>query len=163
MKTVKPALMALLLLLTGATGANAADICFELSTNGVWVWNAMINEPALMVGKAFGTLPSAGTCKDFNGLVNANRALWFKGQACGASNNVDISFFMNASEPVWRQFGYFYFPLQRDTLTTLGRLCTADTGGGGGGVCRDVNVEKVACSSPVVIPQGFDPTCPGVC
>ena len=161
MNVAKAGLVALMLLLASAAVASAADICFEVTTSGGWIANSMLNGSALLVGRAFGTLPAAGSCKDFRGFAPGNQALWFTGQACAGSNNVDVSFFAAASRPAWNQFGYLYFPLQRDTLSTLGTLCTADTGAGG--VCREVNVEKVACPPPVSVPQGTDPTCPGLC
>jgi hypothetical protein len=161
MRVMKAGLMAMVLLLASAAVANAADICFELTTTGT-VANSILNGTTLMVGRGFGALPSAGACKDFRGFANADQAIWFTGQACGASNNLDVSFFLAASDPFWERYGHFFFPLERDTLATQrGIVCTADIGMGG--VCRGVTVAKVACPRPVTVPQGTDPTCPGVC
>jgi len=81
---LRAALLALLFLMGSVAVAVAADICFD-TNNGL----------NTLVGKAFGSLPTPGGCKDFRGFFvsgPANLPLSAHGQACGSSDGSHVSF-----------------------------------------------------------------------
>jgi hypothetical protein len=161
MRMLRAWLMATALLLGGTAVASAADICFEVDT-GSGTETDVVNTPtAFLVGRAFGSLPGAGACKQFRGFIPGVETAWATGQACGSSSNADVSFFMPVYNSSFSRFGSLFFPLKRSTLTGLGMLCAADTGVSGS--CQPVTVTKVPCPAGVTVPEGTLPRCPGIC
>jgi hypothetical protein len=162
MKILQTGLIAVAVLVGSTLVASASDVCFELTPPNV-ASPTVSTSTTLVVGRAFGSLPSAGTCKEFRGFMTGGpQTVWTTGEACASSDNVDISFVLSWYGSTYRQFGSVFFPIDRSTLTGVARVCSADTTGAGGG-CQAPIATKVVCPSPVTVPEAALPTCPGLC
>src|SRR5262249_12744341 len=154
------AFIAIALLLAAGAVASAADLCVEVTVPFGARSSLVGMSPVLLVGRGFGTLPTAGTCKDFRGFVFAGEAVWAHGEGCGSSDKFDVSFFMPMFNTLYNQFGFLSFAFPRATLSGFGVMCTASTDLPGG--CLSVNLEKVTCPAGVTVPEGPE-RCPGIC
>jgi len=126
----KASLLAAILLLTGAAGASASDLCFLDTTFG-----------NLFVAKNL-TLPTADNCKTFSGFI-AGTFNPVSGNVCNTHNNLDyvfdLQFSVGADTPGFAPF-YLYVP----TLAGVGAFYHPDFGAGGGSV-RGFSIQKVPC------------------
>ena len=120
--------IAVMLLLTGAAAASAADQCFGDNLGNVYV------------AKGF-TLPPVNNCKTFNGFLNGLYYPVF-GNVCKSNNNLYYIFNLQYSAGAsYVSFSTFY--LDPGTLSGSGVLLGPDYGSGGSSL--PFNISKVLC------------------
>ena len=127
--------LAIGIVLVLAAVVEAADFCVSINSGA-----------HILVGKAF-RVPSKGSCRPFNGIIQYAFGGLFSGNACTASNGGYVEFNLMGSAGGIRALN-FYLPLP--SLTGGGGDDKVVIGAGIGLVDYSVTADKVACRPPVV-------------
>jgi len=129
--------LAIGIVLVLAAVVEAADFCVSI--------NSGASGAHILVGKAF-RVPSKGSCRTFNGIIQNAFGGLFSGNACTASNGGYVEFNLMGSAGGIQALN-FYLPLPSLTGGTgLGIYAV----GGIGTTDDPFTADKVACSPPVV-------------